>query len=1023
MKPRLWIIGIGCILLLAGVAIAVRPLREYWLLCRAHWLLRSAESESNRLYAKYRPFDYRWVGAPYGISKDTDPGSCRHAVPESEVNHLLWQIGETEEILGRGSRLGRLRGRAYLLACQPEQSIREYNDAILASPEDAGLQLERGIAFALRAKAEDRALDYASALEQVLESAKRQRTPESLFDSALLFEEAQLRLQALDLWKAAQTEPAANWRKEAEKRREQLENTENARERRIHDLTDSPASYLAHTEETGRSIELVMGEALENWLSNGSEVTEKALQKLARELEERYHDPWLRDLLKVRSRPGGQEALQKLSEAWKANLEGEHLRAGETAKAAESMFEKLGNPAGRLRARMERAYGFDRIWLHNKCIQTLAEGPDPGAQARSYHYVWVEAQISLERASCLVQTRNRSVIDLRLKAAASAEQTEYLWLSLRAQSFLLESYGGLDSRVRIWRQGINSLATFWNEALPPIRGYFLYFNLAASAREAGQLEAALVFMQEGIRLLRQSPNQQLLALVLSYLGSCQTQDQLRTEGLQSFQEMEQIFSRLNPEEIQQYWRDTQISRAEAENISGQPRSALTRLQTLVADTPFPYHDFGPIQRRRLLPAFGNAYLALNDLGSASNYFRQMLSEQQADLNTIEDRTQRDSAQRETGPTWKGLATVQLLRGDKEQALQTWEAFRGGWMADPEPKPIRMPSGEAFLVFAHLNQGLSAWLLTANGFKQNWIDAGASKKLAFQFSALAADPDSPESAVQKSGQDLYHLLIEPFEDMLATTDVLIVDADQELAAIPWAALQDHKGNVLLTRFAISQVESWTEVSASTQPPVIDFAKPLIVVEPAVGANLARIYPVLPEVRLQAERLHGMLPDAAYLPDAEAGLQAITKALSIATMMHFAGHGISNGGFGALLLAPPAEDSQPIELLTAEEIEKLKLSKLSLAVLASCSSGEGENSGSVDLDSLVRGFIKAGTRRVIAARWNLRADKTADMMGPFYTRLLEKMPPAKALQRAALEIHANPSTAHPYYWAGLQLFGTP
>ena len=54
------------------------------------------------------------------------------------------------------------------------------------------------MAFALRAKAEDRALDYASALEQVLESSKRRQTPESLFDSALLFEEAQLRLQALD---------------------------------------------------------------------------------------------------------------------------------------------------------------------------------------------------------------------------------------------------------------------------------------------------------------------------------------------------------------------------------------------------------------------------------------------------------------------------------------------------------------------------------------------------------------------------------------------------------------------------------------------------------------------------------------------------------------------------------------------------------------------------------------------------------------------------------------------------------
>ena len=35
----------------------------------------------------------------------------------------------------------------------------------------------------------------------------------------------------------------------------------------MHDLTDSPASYLAHAEEVAGSIELVMGEALENWLS------------------------------------------------------------------------------------------------------------------------------------------------------------------------------------------------------------------------------------------------------------------------------------------------------------------------------------------------------------------------------------------------------------------------------------------------------------------------------------------------------------------------------------------------------------------------------------------------------------------------------------------------------------------------------------------------------------------------------------------------------------------------------------
>jgi CHAT domain-containing protein len=974
------------------------------------------ERELNTIYREHRPFPYRWADAPYGPIDSAPSEKFAHA-----LGVLTNKIDELEQANGKNARSLRLRGRLLLLHGNYDDAISKYRLAMHLDASDPSLQLESGIAFALRAKAEDRALDYASALEQMLESSRRQQTPESLFDSALLFEEAQLRLQALDLWKAAQAEPGANWRKEAAQQYKQLKDAEEARERRIHDLTVSPSSYLAHAEEAGGSIELVMGEALEKWLfPGGSEIKKNALENLARELEEQHHDPWLRDLLKVRSRPNGQEALRKLSEAWTANQQGEHLRAGKASAAAEHMFKQLGSPAGELRARVEHAYSFDRVWKEKECMQGL---PDLISKARGHHYVWLEGQAMLEQASCKAQTRKTSVIEFRRQAEHWVGKTGYLGISLRAQSFLLEPYGGLDSRMQIWRQGIQSIAIFWKEALPPIRGYFLYFNLAASAREAGQLEAALAFLQEGIRLLRRSPNRQLLALVLSYLGNWQTQNQLRTERLQSFQEMEQIFSQLSPDEIKQFWRDSQINRAEAENISGQPRSALTRLQALVADTSFPYLDFGPTQRRRLLPAFGNAYLALGDLDSASKHFGQMRDEQQNALAKIKDRTQRNSGQRETGPAWKGLATVQLRRGDKEQALRTWEAFRGGWMAAPKTRPIQVPAGTAFLVFAHLDQRLSEWLLTANGPEQHWIDATVAKKLAFQFSVLAADPDSPESAVQKSGQELYHLLIEPFEDKLSTTDTLIVDADQELAAIPWAALQDRKGDILLKRFAISQVESWTEVSAGAQPPVIDFTKPLIVVEPTVGANLARAYPVLPEVRLQAERLRDMLPHPAYLPGAEAGLQAITKALSIATMMHFAGHGISNGGFGALLLAPPAEDRQRTELLTAEKIGKLKLPKLSLAVLASCSSGEGENSGSVDLDSLVRGFLKAKARRVIAARWNLRADKTADMMGPFYTLLLKKVPPAKALRQAALEIHANPRTAHPYYWAGLQLFGTP
>src|SRR4051794_19268205 len=117
MRSRLWKICIGCILL-AGLGIAARTFRGYW-------LLHSAETESNRLYANFRPFLYRWVGAPYGNSKGFDPANCT-AVPESEILRLRLQTAESEDILGVSGRSLLLRGRASLLTCQPEGSISQY---------------------------------------------------------------------------------------------------------------------------------------------------------------------------------------------------------------------------------------------------------------------------------------------------------------------------------------------------------------------------------------------------------------------------------------------------------------------------------------------------------------------------------------------------------------------------------------------------------------------------------------------------------------------------------------------------------------------------------------------------------------------------------------------------------------------------------------------------------------------------------------------------------------------------------
>jgi CHAT domain-containing protein len=178
--------------------------------------------------------------------------------------------------------------------------------------------------------------------------------------------------------------------------------------------------------------------------------------------------------------------------------------------------------------------------------------------------------------------------------------------------------------------------------------------------------------------------------------------------------------------------------------------------------------------------------------------------------------------------------------------------------------------------------------------------------------------------------------------------------------------------------------------------------------------------LPEAQREAEYLKAKLANAVLLEEDKATLSALLDHLPEATFFYFAGHGLGHGGFGALLVAPEPGDKTEAAFVGADELAKLNLRQLKLAVLASCSSGVGEQSGLVNLDSLARGFLEAGTTRVVAARWNVNSSETASMMTEFYDRLRGQHP-AEALRQAELRVREN--AAHPYYWAGLQVFGAP
>jgi len=249
---------------------------------------------------------------------------------------------------------------------------------------------------------------------------------------------------------------------------------------------------------------------------------------------------------------------------------------------------------------------------------------------------------------------------------------------------------------------------------------------------------------------------------------------------------------------------------------------------------------------------------------------------------------------------------------------------------------------------------------------------------------------------------------------------VVDAEGALAGIPWAALEDRSGVPLIERFAFCQTLGIAEALRQEKDFHPDTSTALIFGSPKLEGNLAREYPDLPGAVSQAQRVHDRFPGSLLLKGEDATAEAFRQHAPQAALVHFAGHGVSFGGFGALLLARSPGADLYSEYMKANDIASLNLRSMELVVLAACSSGVGEQPGIVNLDSLTRALLEAGAHRVIAANWDVDFTATDELMDAFYDNLANNRP-AEALRQAAQTVRQK--WPHPYYWAGFRVFGRP
>ncbi len=168
------------------------------------------------------------------------------------------------------------------------------------------------------------------------------------------------------------------------------------------------------------------------------------------------------------------------------------------------------------------------------------------------------------------------------------------------------------------------------------------------------------------------------------------------------------------------------------------------------------------------------------------------------------------------------------------------------------------------------------------------------------------------------------------------------------------------------------------------------------------------------------------DADVRMDFEANLENIESSnLKDYKILHFATHGLLNSSRPELSgLVFSLFDRNGIRqngFLSLNDIYNLDLSS-DLIVLSACQTALGKDVRGEGLIGMSRGFLYAGSKRIVASLWKVDDSATAEFMKRFYTNhLQEGMPASKALQQTKNEMKKIKRYQSPYYWSAFTLLG--
>jgi CHAT domain-containing protein/cytochrome c-type biogenesis protein CcmH/NrfG len=945
------------------------------------------------------------------------------------------------------------RARAELLEGNYNGAVDNLRQALAAKADSPSLLIDLATAYSQRADATGNTEDLGTAVDLLGQALKTSpRDPVALFNRAVISRKALLFSQAIEDWKTyLEVDPTSKWADEA---RTRMEEAQQEQEKRKHSGVSplfTPPQFAALNFDDPATIDTVDQRleaydtsAIMDWLpvaypttpsdSSESVAARTALSKLARISLDQHSDHWWVDLLKQSSAPSFPLALKYLSSAITANESGATEIAHSSAALAIHHFRAAGgNEAGILRARLEDLYASNLAQDADKCFLLLRPLQD-AAQMRSYRWLAVETRI--QHGNCLwLREDLGGALAAYSSAASQAKDNGYGTISLAAQDHWSMAAGASGDYTSAWRLATEGLKQFWDGDFADVRGYNFYYSLYETARLRRQAYLQVSIWKDAIPLTESSQDlaQVAVAHTLSANSSLATNDSL--QALHEFDQASQLFARSPQVEATRLAHlESETRLAGVELSLGQNQKALSRLRSMKSQVTQLSDNYLKVL---FYENYGNALVSDGNITEGETATRSALQLAELQLRSVHDSNSRIEWKLNASGPCRDLVSLIFRKGNVVEALELWEAFKAApatagndaqqvsvlskAMSESDSRQLTSRLEELSKVtvisYALLPKELLIWVFDNRGVSSRHVDIPAAElsAAAAGFRELCSNPRSNLELVRTKAKYLYDRLIGPVESNLQPNRALIIELDEGLSGLPMEALLDANSHYLGERVpVISSFGLLYELQTIPEPRIGRDTTALVVAVSSPHGKLENPVPSLPDVIAEGQAVANRFVSAQLLTDENATLHETMERMPDSELFHFAGHASNSYTKPGLLLSDTT--------LTANSLEKFKVSRTRLVVLSACETEAGALGNVEAADSLVGYFVRAGVPRVVASRWSVDSGLTRQFMNVFYTHLLAGSSVEESIFQAQNAVRGQSANAHPFYWAAFTVFGS-